>query len=134
MQITLEIPDILYQELLNQAELSNRSVEELLLQKLEGQSENQFSVHPQHAKMRQEVEYFDAHLESLWQEYPNQFVAIHQQQVIDCDMDELALIERVRTVHPAIAILIRKVTGEPVPELRFRRIIYLPERRAGHVL
>lgn len=120
MQITLDIPDTLYRELLNQAENSNRSVEEVVLQKIEGDPSPRFSAHPQQAKMRQEVDYFDRHLEALWQEFPNLFVAVHHQEVIDSDEHELNLVRRIRNAYPNEAILIRKATGKPVPELHFR--------------
>jgi len=127
MQITLDIPDTLYRELLNQAEDSNRSVEEVVLQKIGGETEPRFSVHPQHAKMRQEVDYFDRHLELLWQQYPTLFVAVHHQQVIDSDKNVLDLVRRIRNTYPNETILIRKVTGKPVPELRFRSPRFIRE-------
>lgn len=128
MQITLDIPDMLYQNLLNEAEISNRSIEELVLQMI-GQttSPSSFSVHPKRPKMQQEVDFFDTHLESLWEQYPNLFIAVHQQQVIDSDIDELVLVRRIRHNYPDEAILIRKGTGKPVPELRFRSPRFVQE-------
>lgn len=58
----------------------------------------------------------------LWPElvktYDGQFVAIHQEQVLDSDRDELALIARVLHRVGNVAIFVECVTNKPRPLTR----------------
>lgn len=75
---------------------------------------------PQHAQMLQEEVAFDALLPELLSRYPNEFVAMAHQQVLDHDQDEITLATRVHTRYPDTVILIRPVLEEPEPPLVFR--------------
>ena len=75
---------------------------------------------PQHAQMLQEEVAFDAMLPELLGRYPNEFVAMAQQQVVDHDQDEIALANRVHTRYPDTLILIRPVVEQPEAPLVFR--------------
>jgi hypothetical protein len=75
---------------------------------------------PQRAQMLQEEAAFDAMLPELLRHYPNEFVAVVQQQVVDHDHDEVALAKRVHERYPDPVILIRPVLDQPEPPLIFR--------------
>jgi hypothetical protein len=75
---------------------------------------------PQHAQMLQEEVAFDAMLPELLRRYPNEFVAMAQQQIVDHDQDEITLANRVHTRYPDALILIRPVVKQPEAPLVFR--------------
>ena len=64
-------------------------------------------------KVAQEEEYFQGQHTQLLQSYQGQYIAMHDGQVIDSDVDELALYMRIRQQYPLIGILIKKVTVTP---------------------
>lgn len=64
-------------------------------------------------KIAQEEEYFQGQHTQLLQSYQGQYIAMHDGQVIDSDVDELALYMRIRQQYPLIGILIKKVTATP---------------------
>jgi hypothetical protein len=74
----------------------------------------------QRAQMLQEEATFDAILPELLCRYPNEFVAMYQQQVVDHDHDEIALAERVHERYSDAVILIRPVLDQPESPLVFR--------------
>lgn len=45
--------------------------------------------------------------------YPDQYVAIHQDKVVDHDPDRVALLERINSNYPDTFILVRQVRPEP---------------------
>ena len=120
MRITLDIPQHVYDKLTKIAETTDRSVEDILIEQAASvePDESTFYRHPEHDKMQREVEYFDSHVDELWQTYPNQFVAVFQQQVVDHDVNKSALLRRIRTTHSGAIVLIRQVTGQPTPTYR----------------
>jgi hypothetical protein len=63
-------------------------------------------------KIVQEEEYFQTQHTQLLQAYGEQYIAMHDGQVIDSDLDELTLYLRVRQQYPLIGILIKKVTTD----------------------
>ena len=64
-------------------------------------------------KIAQEEEYFQAQHTQLLQSYQGQYIAMHDGQVIDSDVDELMLYMRIRQQYPLIGILIKEVTDTP---------------------
>ena len=63
-------------------------------------------------KMQQEIAaYHDLHPELL-KNFPGQYVAVHQGQVVDHDMEQLALYLRIRQHYPGEIVLIRQVPPE----------------------
>lgn len=78
------------------------------------------TVTSRRAKIRVEREAFEQQHATLLANYPNQYVAVHNGQVIDHDPD-------LRTLHLRIfgrlghtTVLLKKVTKEPERELVFR--------------
>lgn len=79
-----------------------------------------FHVHPQQALMEHEVEAFESQHAQLWKRYANHYVAMQGGQVVDSDLDELALLERIETTYPEQIVLIRQVTELLPSDLVFR--------------
>ncbi len=59
--------------------------------------------------MQQEINAYQAMHDELQLKYLNQYVAIHQGEVIDHDVDELALYLRLDQKYPDVTILLRQV-------------------------
>jgi hypothetical protein len=77
-------------------------------------------------KIEREERYYRAQHAELLRRYANQFIAMHDGQVVDADTDELSLLLRVRRRFPMIGVLIKQVTerAEEVWMVRSPRIEY----------
>ncbi|HFQ94160.1 MAG TPA: ribbon-helix-helix domain-containing protein [Anaerolineae bacterium] len=64
-------------------------------------------------KIIREEKAYHAHHDQLLQQYRDQYIAIHEGQVVDCDVNELALYLRIRQQYPQTGILIKRVTAKP---------------------
>lgn len=71
-------------------------------------------------KLEAEQAAFQAQLPALLATYPDQYVAIHEGQVIDHDVDLRALHSRVYARVGAIPVLLQKVTATPAPDILIR--------------
>jgi hypothetical protein len=78
------------------------------------------AMHPQREAMLREEAAFEQKRVALWQQYANQFVAMHQAEVVDHDADEETLIARIEAAYPDKVVLIRQVLEKPEPPLVFR--------------
>lgn len=61
--------------------------------------------------------FWDKHAE-LYNEYPEQFVAFFDEQVLDHDLDMRTLALRVRATHGDLPIVIAKVSNPPIRSYR----------------
>lgn len=71
-------------------------------------------------KLEQEIAAYQSMHAGLLQKYPGKYVAVHKGQVVDFDLDQLALYFRVRKLFPGEEILIRQVRPEIERILQFR--------------
>ena len=71
-------------------------------------------------KMEAEIAAFRSQLPALLATYPDQYVAVHEGQVIDHDVDLRALHGRVYARMGVIPVLLQKVTAEPAPDILVR--------------
>ena len=71
-------------------------------------------------KLQAEMEVFQAQLPALLIAYPDQYVAMHEGQVIDHDADLRTLHSRVYAQMGSIPVLLQKVTSTPVPDILVR--------------
>ncbi len=71
-----------------------------------------FATHPKQHLMMQEAAAFEAMHEQLKQRYLNQFVAVHNGEVVDSDADVSSLMERIREAYPDEIVLIRQVEDQ----------------------
>jgi len=73
-----------------------------------------------HEKIEAEARAFEGMHETLKDQYFGQFVAMHNGQVVDADVDFETVFLRVQARFGRIPILIRRVGEKPTTELRFR--------------
>ncbi len=71
-------------------------------------------------KLQSEMDAFQAQLPALLVTYPDQYVAIHEGQVIDHDADLRALHSRVYAQMGSVPVLLQKVTAAPAPDILVR--------------
>ena len=93
----------------------SRSVNELVKEAVE-----QFVRERQRAKLRQEIAAYEAMHPTLKQEYLGQWVAVHDQELVDHDRDDVRLRQRVRARYGNSTVLIRQVGEQPVEEVWIR--------------
>jgi ferric iron reductase protein FhuF len=71
-------------------------------------------------KLHAEMEAFQAQLPALLSAYPDQFVAIHDGEVIDHDADLRTLHSRVYARLGPVPALLQKVAATPAPDILVR--------------
>jgi len=74
----------------------------------------------QRAKLDSEIAAYEAMHSELVQKYFGQWVAIHEQKLIDRDRDRQALYRRIRAKYGKMSILLRQVMATPVEEIWIR--------------
>ena len=75
---------------------------------------------------REQQAYRSMH-QSLWNNYPQEHVAIYDGQLIDHDTDGTALSQRIYERYPDDFVLIRRVEPQPERILRFRSPRFIQE-------
>ncbi|GJM40502.1 MAG: hypothetical protein DHS20C20_07840 [Ardenticatenaceae bacterium] len=120
-QITITVSSKVYRRILEQAKQSRTNVSDLL----NGVVANAFvsdasGETPAQEKMLREVEAYKNMHAQLASQYAGQFVAIHNGQLVDYDVDKDALFFRVKQNFPNKIVLQRQVLGNPDPVLHFR--------------
>jgi len=118
-QVTLDLPDAVYEHMKQVATADNRSFAEILADAIV-QAKPTLYVHPDRSAMQNEKAAFLAMHASLADEYEGQYVAIFQGQLIDHDQDVLALAGRIEHDYPGDVVLITKVVDQPNRVLHFR--------------
>ena len=104
----LTLSPSLTQEIQAEARAARKSVEELLAEALQ-----QYRLEAQRQKISQEAEWWDHVSLETRKKYAGEYVAIHQQKVVDHDPDRAALYDRVRAKYGNLAVLIAPATGTP---------------------
>lgn len=79
-----------------------------------------FYESPERMQLLREQQAYEAMHEELWANYPYQFVAIINGEVVDRDEDEVALFERREQNFPEQVVLIKQITETPVTTLHVR--------------
>lgn len=118
-EVTVTITDDVYTQASLLAQQSQRSLEMVLSESLT-RTFQPFAVHPQRELMQREVAAYERQHESLIEDYLGAYVAMHQGQVVDHDVDEIKLAKRIRKQFGGSIVLIRKVERELPPVLRLR--------------
>lgn len=118
--IRLLLQDDVYRAAQQLAHNQGRAVEDVLTEAID----ERFAFLPTppvgEDRMALEEEAFEAMREALWQQYPNQYVAVQDGVVIDHDVDRHALFQRVRAGRPPEEIvLLKQVTAEPKAAIRW---------------
>jgi ferric iron reductase protein FhuF len=71
-------------------------------------------------KLQYELDAFQSQLPTLMATYPDQYVAVHEGQVIDHDPDLRTLHSRVYARMGDIPVLLQRVVATPAPEILVR--------------
>jgi hypothetical protein len=74
----------------------------------------------QREKLSQEIAAYEAMHAELWRTLPGEWVAIHNQQLVDHDPDDVALYRRIRKTYGRTPLLLRQVKESPIEEVRIR--------------
>jgi len=118
-QITLTIPDAVYDQVEQMAKASHRPITDVLVDTI-GQITPALYVDADRPTMlREKAAFMAMHLELL-EKYEGQFVAISQGQVVDHDQDVLTLVRRIDLDYPEQAVLVKQVVDQPDQDLHFR--------------
>ena len=124
-EITLTIPDKLFQQASRLAQAQKKPIAEVLLEAIVLDNQGQDSA-DEPTPVDQEKSAYRALHDWLWQNYPGEHVAIYQGQLVDHDADGLALSRRIYHRFPAEFVLIRQVEAEPDRILQFRSPRFAP--------
>ena len=74
----------------------------------------------QRAKLDREIAAYETMVAELRQKYPEQWVAVHDQKLVDHDSDRLALYRRIRSKYGRTSVLLRQVSEHLVEEVWVR--------------
>lgn len=119
VQVTVSIPQYVYQQAHRLAEREKRSVDEVLNEALVVAFPT-VHVHPQRAQMEAELAAFEEQKPQLLAQHEGRYVAMRTGKVIDNDADKLKLAMRIEERFPNDVVLIKMVTTEPDRELIMR--------------
>jgi hypothetical protein len=119
IQVTLDVPENIYQEVAQLAQETQSEIDDVL-EEIVIRSFPPLYVSPDQPKMLREVAAFEAMHPELWEKYPNEFVAVYQGKVIDHDLDEMVLVDRVHETYPNEVITVDKVLPQLQREIIFR--------------
>ena len=118
-EITLAVPDEVYEQAEQTAKMTNRAISEVLVDTLV-EAMPTFYTDPRRPMMQREKDAFIAMHPQLVTKYLEKYVAIYQGKLIDHDMKRSELLKRVRIKLPGKIVLITQVLPEADPILHFR--------------
>lgn len=105
----------LSETLQSDAHESNKTLDELVNEVVE-----RYLHTRQQEKLDQEIAAYEELHGQLLKTYPGQWVAIHNQGVVDHDQDGSMLYQRMRSVYGRTSVLIRQIKAYPVDEIWVR--------------
>ena len=123
-QVTISIPQTLYQRVYELARKRNMPLDAVLetaVSLVEAASPDGIS-----RAMAEEEEAYHSQHATLFANYAGQYVAIYHGQLIDYDRDETALLRRLDADYPSQVVLMKRVEALPQRVLRFRSPRLLP--------
>jgi hypothetical protein len=118
-QVTVTIPQAVYDRVKQLAILRNQKVADLLAEAI-ALVEADMATPSDEQRMAREEAAYQTLYDELKTKYAGEYVAIFNGQLIDHDSDELALLRRLDAQYPDDIVLMRKVSAEPEPDLRMR--------------
>jgi hypothetical protein len=110
--ITLEIPEHLFERARRIAENQHKDVSEIVAQVLDdGLPQVETAVRsPEKAR---EIEAFHHLHPMLWKKYPGEYAAVYNEQLVDHESDQAALLRRIIQNFPDVFVLVRPIREEP---------------------
>lgn len=127
-QVSISIPQPIYQRIRELARLRNRPVDDVLVEVLDQAlplGDEPASSESEAAVERERQAYIALH-PMLKEKYLGQHVAIYHGQLIDVDEDYGALYERIDAQYPDEFVWLATVEAEAMPTLVFRSPRLLP--------
>jgi hypothetical protein len=124
--VTLTLPDPVYQQAEKIAQSTRRNVQEVLTEVIT-QNLHPFPVHDNREAMLLEIDGYKVLHPKLVREHRGEYVAIFEGNLVDHDEDPVELSKRVRKAHPDKTVLQRQVEDEPDRVLHFRSPRLLPK-------
>ncbi|MCB8945977.1 MAG: hypothetical protein H6658_19700 [Ardenticatenaceae bacterium] len=118
-QVTLTIPDKLYRRAQQVARMKQQDVSEVLVEAIQLTDVGEGSLERETAVAREEAAFQQLH-PKLWQQYPGQYVAIHDGQLVDHDTDQVTLFLRMREQYPDEFVWIAPVQPQAQEEYHIR--------------
>jgi predicted DNA-binding protein len=112
---TILLREDLRETLEKDAEQEARSVNDMVNEAVE-----HYLRERQRAKLDQEIAAYEAMHAELRQKYLGQWVAVHQQKLVDYDEDRTALYRRIRAKYGRTSVLLRQVTEQSIEEVWVR--------------
>lgn len=113
--IDIVLKENLREPLVQSAARENRSIDDLVNEAVEN-----YLLEQQRAKIDEEIVAFEAIYNQLMENHYGEWVAIHEGQLVDHDMDGTALYQRVRAKFVAISVLLRRVTEDANDDIWIR--------------
>lgn len=117
--VSMTLPKRLYRRAAALAQEQNRQVDALVAEALE-EAIPAVYVSPDRPLMEQEQAAYERLRPSLLETHDGQYVAIHGGELVDADVDQMALARRIIATYPGRVVHIRLVGREPEPDLHFR--------------
>jgi len=111
----IALRDDLRETLEKNAEQESRSVDDIV-----NEAVGLYLRERQRAKLDREIAAYEAMHAELRQKYLGQWVAVHDQKLVDHDPDGSALYQRIRAKYGKTSVLIRQVMGQPIEEVWVR--------------
>ena len=126
-EITLRLPDNVLSKIKDKAEKSNQSLDTYIVDILVNSVRNggtdmasSLALSSANDEVEREKAAYVALHKTLLDKYPGHHVAIFNGEMVDHDVNGVALSTRVYQSYPDVFVLIRKVEQEPDPVLYFR--------------
>lgn len=114
--INIPLPNDTYKRAQRMAHQVDKEVSEFLADHLTATLPDT-AVKPQTVPEQERAAYLSLH-PYLVEKYLGEYVAIYRGQLIDHDVNQLALVNRLDQTYPNQFVLVRQVTIEPEPEYR----------------
>ncbi len=121
MQNMIQLPKDLYETVRKQAKAQQKTADSLVVEWVSEKADETGRVAIDEAFM-QEVAAFEALKPDLLEQYPGQYVAIYQKQVVAVGDNRLALVKEVYSQFGEVPCFVEKVTLEPMRRVRMPSI------------
>jgi hypothetical protein len=125
--VEISLPDHLYRQLKQWADMRQQRVGEAIADYLADtllQETIQTAFTEPDPEVLPESEAFLRLQPDLWEQYPEEYVAIHRGKLVDHDADKAALLQRVEQQYPEHFVLVRQVRIEPEILYESRGVAY----------
>ena len=108
----IKIPDTIYDRARRLALVQKREIDEIVTEILD-KGLPEYGEQDERARRQQEIEAFRQLHPQLFAQYPGEYVAIYNSELVDHDIDRNALMKRIYQNYPDVFVLIRPVNNEP---------------------